>query len=91
VVQDVSAGRSLIGALGRSALLPVDTPWTAGPRRTHGGRWRSLQPDSPATIRLRTHERARKDLVQTPVAVANQLRAHLRIVFPGARGSTDIA
>lgn len=29
---------------------------------------------------------ARKDLVENRVAVANQLRAHLRIVFPGAVG-----
>lgn len=54
--------------------------------RTDGHRWRSLQPDSPATVTLRTHVRARKDLVETRVAVANQLRAHLRIVFPGAVG-----
>lgn len=54
--------------------------------RTDGHRWRLLQPDSPATITLRTHVRARKDLVETRVAVANQLRAHLRIVFPGAVG-----
>lgn len=54
--------------------------------RTDGHRWRSLEPDSPATVTLRTHVRARKDLVQTRVAVANQLRAHLRIVFPGAVG-----
>jgi hypothetical protein len=33
-----------------------------------------------------THVRARKDLVETRVAVANRLRAHLRIVFPGAVG-----
>jgi transposase len=54
--------------------------------RTDGHRWRSLEPDSPATVTLRTHVRARKDLVETRVAVANQLRAHLRIVFPGAVG-----
>lgn len=54
--------------------------------RTDGHRWRSLKPDSPATVTLRTHVRARKDLVETRVAVANQLRAHLRIVFPGAVG-----
>ncbi len=54
--------------------------------RTDGHRWRSLEPDSPATITLRSHVRARKDLVETRVAVANQLRAHLRIVFPGAVG-----
>lgn len=54
--------------------------------RTDGHRWRSMQPDSPATITIRTHVRARKDLVETRVAVANQLRAHLRLVFPGAVG-----
>jgi transposase len=54
--------------------------------RTDGHRWRSLEPDSPPTITLRAHVRARKDLVETRVAVANQLRAHLRIVFPGAVG-----
>ncbi|HEU0041541.1 MAG TPA: IS110 family transposase [Jiangellaceae bacterium] len=54
--------------------------------RTDGHRWRSLEPDSPATVTLRAHVRARKDLVETRVAVANQLRAHLRIVFPGAVG-----
>jgi transposase len=52
--------------------------------RTDGHRWRSLEPDSPATVTLRGHVRARKDLVETRVAVANQLRAHLRVVFPGA-------
>lgn len=54
--------------------------------RTDGHRWRSLEPDSPATVTLRGHVRARKDLVETRVAVANQLRAHLRVVFPGAVG-----
>lgn len=54
--------------------------------RTDGHRWRSLQPDSPATVTLRSHVRARKDLVETRVAIANQLRAHLRVVFPGAVG-----
>ena len=54
--------------------------------RTDGHRWRSMESDSPATVTLRSHVRARKDLVETRVAVANQLRAHLRIVFPGAVG-----
>lgn len=54
--------------------------------RTDGHRWASLEPDSPATITLRSHVRARKDLVENRVAVANQLRAHLRVVFPGAVG-----
>ena len=54
--------------------------------RTDGHRWRSLQPDRPATVTLRAHVRARKNLVETRVAVANQLRAYLRIVFPGVVG-----
>jgi transposase len=54
--------------------------------RTDGHRWRSLEPDSPATVTLRAHVRARKDLVITRVSVANQLRAHLKVVFPGAVG-----
>jgi len=54
--------------------------------RTDGHRWASLELDSPATVTLRSHVRARKDLVEHRVAVANQLRAHLRIVFPGAVG-----
>jgi transposase len=52
--------------------------------RTDGHRWRSLEPDSPATVTLRNHVRARKELVETKVATANQLRAHLRVAFPGA-------
>ena len=54
--------------------------------RTDGHRWRSLEPDSPTTVTLRSFVRARKDLVETRVATANQLRAHLRVVFPGAVG-----
>lgn len=54
--------------------------------RTDGHRWPSLQPDTPATVTLRSHVRARKDLVATRVHTANQLRAHLSVVFPGAVG-----
>ena len=54
--------------------------------RTDGHRWLSLQPDTPATVTLRRHVRARKDLVETRVATANQLRAHLQVTFPGAVG-----
>ena len=46
--------------------------------RTDRARLRVLTPDSPATVTLRATCRARK------VAVANQLRAHLQIVFPAA-------
>jgi transposase len=54
--------------------------------RTDRARLRPLTPDSPATIALRRACRARKDLVAHRVAVANQLRAHLSNVFPGAIG-----
>jgi transposase len=54
--------------------------------RTDRARLRPLIPDSPATVALRRACRARKDLVSHRVAVANQLRAHLANVFPGAAG-----
>lgn len=54
--------------------------------RTDPGLLVALQPDSPQTLALRAAVRARTDLVETRVALANQLRAHLRIVFPGAVG-----
>ena len=58
----------------------------AGTLRTDRARLASLTPDSPATVALRRACRARKDLVSHRVAVANQLRAHLRNAFPGAVG-----
>ena len=54
--------------------------------RTDRPRLRRLEPDTPETVALRRACRARKDLVSHRVAVANQLRAHLRNVFPGAVG-----
>lgn len=54
--------------------------------RTDRARLRPLLPDTDATIALRRVVRARKDLVNHRIAVANQLRAHLRNVFPGAIG-----
>lgn len=50
--------------------------------RTDRARLRALVPDSPATLTLRATCRARKDLVNTRVAIANQLRAHLQNAFP---------
>ena len=52
--------------------------------RTDRARLRRLEPDTADTIALRRACRARKDLVSHRVAVANQLRSHLRNVFPGA-------
>jgi transposase len=54
--------------------------------RTDRARLRPLVPDHADTIALRRACRARKDLVRHRVAAANQLRAHLRNVFPGAVG-----
>ncbi|ANS27830.1 transposase [Rhodococcus opacus] len=54
--------------------------------RTDRARLAPLTPDHPATVALRRVCRARKDLVAHRVALANQLRAHLRNVFPGAVG-----
>jgi transposase len=54
--------------------------------RTDRARLRPLVPDTEATVALRRACRARKDLVKHRVAAANQLRAHLRNVFPGVVG-----
>jgi transposase len=54
--------------------------------RTDRARLRPLTPDSAETVALRRSCRARKDLVGHRVAAANQLRAHLRNVLPGAIG-----
>jgi transposase len=52
--------------------------------RTDRRRLHPLVRDSATTTALRTTVRARRDLVEHRVAAANQLRAHLHIVFPGA-------
>ena len=54
--------------------------------RTDRRRLRPLVRDTAATTALRTTVRARRDLVAHRVAAANQLRAHLQIVFPAAAG-----
>ncbi len=52
--------------------------------RTDRARLRPLVRDTAATTAIRTTVRARRDLVEHRVAAANQLRAHLQLVFPGA-------
>lgn len=52
--------------------------------RTDRARLRPLVRDSAATTAMRTTVRARRDLVEHRVAAANQLRAHLQLVFPAA-------
>jgi transposase len=51
--------------------------------RTDRRRLRALSRDSRQTAVLRSLVRARRNLVAHRVAVANQLRAHLQIAFPG--------
>src|SRR5437660_5175889 len=77
--------RSRFGAAGAKddrfdAFVLADT------LRTDRARLRPLVPDTPATATLRRTCRARRDLVAHRVGLANQLRAHLRTVFPGAVG-----
>ena len=57
--------------------------------RTDRARLRPLVPDSPATVALRASCRTRKDLITHRVATANQLREHLKAVFPGPIGLFD--
>ena len=52
--------------------------------RTDAHRFRVLTPDSDDTKALRALSRAREDLVQTRVELANQLRAELERFWPGA-------
>jgi len=52
--------------------------------RTDSHRYRVLVPDSDQTKALRALTRARQDLVQTRVALANELRAQLGCFWPGA-------
>ena len=54
--------------------------------RTDHHRFRVLEPDSDQTKALRTLTRAREDLVQTRVALTNQLRAELERFWPGPIG-----
>jgi transposase len=52
--------------------------------RTDARRLRPMERDSDQAAALRSAVRARRDLVGHRVAAANQLRAHLQIVFPGS-------
>lgn len=52
--------------------------------RTDSHRFRVLVPDSDETKALRALSRAREDLVQTRVALCNQLAAELERFWPGA-------
>ncbi len=63
-----------------------DASVLAGTLRTDRARLRPLVPDQPATLALRRACRARKDLIGHRIGMANQLREHLKRVFPGAVG-----
>src|SRR2546425_8545 len=63
---------------------PGDAFLLADLLRTDGHRFRSLPPPSDDTRALRTLVRGRDDLVAQRVALANQLRALLERVWPGA-------
>jgi transposase len=52
--------------------------------RTDARRLRPMERDSEQATALRSTVRARRDLVGHRVGAANQLRAHLQAVFPGA-------
>jgi transposase len=52
--------------------------------RTDAHRFRVLVPDTDATKALRALSRAREDLVEHRVALANELRAQLECFWPGA-------
>jgi hypothetical protein len=52
--------------------------------RTDRHRFRALVPDSDETKALKALTRAREDLVQERVALANRLRAELEAFWPGA-------
>ena len=54
--------------------------------RTDHHRFRVLEPDSDQTKALRALTRAREDLVQSRVALTNQLRAELERFWPGPIG-----
>ena len=77
-----SAGVALTGA-------PFDAYVLADVVRTDRRRLRPFERDTVATVALRTTVRARRDMLAHRVATANQLRAHLQIVFPAAAGLFD--
>jgi len=54
--------------------------------RTDRAPLRPLEPDTPATIALRSAVRARRDLAAQRRAACNRLRAHLELAFPGVIG-----
>lgn len=58
--------------------------------RTDSHRLRAIRPDSDETRALRALTRAREDLVEARVELANQLRAQLEAFWPGALIFSDV-
>jgi transposase len=83
--RQVKALRSRYGASGAKSD-PADALLLADVLRTDGHRLAPLTYDSEPTKVLRALSRARKDLVETRVALVNQLHAQLERCFPGAIG-----
>jgi transposase len=77
--------RSRYGSAGRKDDR-FDAYVLADVLRTDRRRLRPLERDTQATVTLRATVRARRDLVTHRVALANQLRAHLGVCFPGPVG-----
>jgi transposase len=79
----VKASRPRYSAAGGKSD-PGDAYLLADLLRTDGHRFRPLQPLADETRALRALDRGRDDLVAQRVALANQLRALLEHVWPGA-------
>jgi transposase len=83
--RQLKALRQRYGATGAKSD-PGDAYVLADVLRTDGHRLKPLIPDSPETKGLRALTRTRKDLIESRVALVNQLRAQLELCFPGAVG-----
>lgn len=82
-IEHTTAGlRGLVGRLLAAGVSYV----LADVVRTDRRRLTPLTRSGAGTRALRATVRARRDLVEHRVAAANQLRAHLQIVFPGVVG-----
>jgi transposase len=80
----VAAARERFSWAGKNDRL--DAYVLAELARTDRHRFRALVPDSDATSALRCLTRAREDLIQARVMLANRLRAELERSHPGAIG-----
>ena len=80
-------GRGRARGFGSRAVSPIGDAFVLCElARTDNHRFRLLEPDSDETKALRAVTRAREDLVQTRVALCNQLRAGAGAFWPGPIG-----